>query len=91
LIERCLPYSFRYHVTAFGFCAALLLTWFYNHLLRAAPAAAIPALRAVDAPLKRAFETPGLDVSSSGGELSLVDPFADLCIDFVERANFCPD
>jgi hypothetical protein len=55
LIER-LPHSFRYHVTAFGFRAALFFTRLYNHLLCPGLAAAIPALRAVDAPLKRAFD-----------------------------------
>ena len=32
------------------------------------------------------METLGLNVSSFWGELSLFDPFVDLCIDFVEGA-----
>ena len=55
LIER-LPHSFRYRVTTFGFRAALFFTRLYNRLLRPGLAAAIPALRAVDAPLKLAFD-----------------------------------
>ena len=55
LIER-LPHSFRYRVTAFGFRAALFFTRLYNRLLRPGLAAAIPALRTVDTPLKRAFD-----------------------------------
>ena len=55
LIER-LPRSFRYRVTAFGFRAALFFTRLYNRLLRPGLAAALPGLRAVDAPLKRAFD-----------------------------------
>ena len=55
LIER-LPNSFRYRVTEFGFRAALFFTRLYNRLLRPGLAAALPHLRAVDAPLKRAFD-----------------------------------
>ena len=55
LIER-LPNSFRYRVTEFGFRAALFFTRLYNRLLRPGLAAALPGLRAVDAPLKRAFD-----------------------------------
>src|SRR5712672_898631 len=55
LIERR-PNSFRYRVTEFGFRAALFLTCLYNRLLRPGLAAALPHLRAVDAPLKRAFD-----------------------------------
>jgi len=55
LIERW-PNSFRYRVTEFGFRAALFFTRLYNRLLRPGLAAALPALRAVDAPLKRAFD-----------------------------------
>jgi hypothetical protein len=56
LIER-LPNSFRYHVTDFGFRVALFFTRTYNRLLRPGLAAALPALRAVTTPLKRAFDT----------------------------------
>ena len=55
MIERW-PNSFRYRVTEFGFRAALFFTRLYNRLLRPGLAAALPALRAVDAPLKRAFD-----------------------------------
>ena len=48
--------SFRYRVTAFGFRAALFFTRTYNRILRPGFAAALPALRAVQTPLKRAFD-----------------------------------
>jgi DNA-binding HxlR family transcriptional regulator len=54
-IER-LPNSFRYRVTEFGFRAALFLTRVYNRLLRPGLAAVLPHLRAVDTPLKAAFD-----------------------------------
>jgi hypothetical protein len=56
LIER-LPGSFRYRVTDFGFRVALFFTRIYNRLLRPGLAAALPALRAITTPLKRAFDT----------------------------------
>src|SRR5262249_50293857 len=62
LIER-MPHSFRYRVTAFGFRAALFFTRLYNRLLRPGLAAVIPALRTVDAPLKRAFDKIDAQVS----------------------------
>jgi hypothetical protein len=52
LIER-LPNSFRYHVTEFGLRVALFFTRTYNRILRPGLAAALPSLRAIDAPLKR--------------------------------------
>jgi len=55
LIER-LPNSFRYRVTAFGFRAALFFTRLYNRVLRPGLAAALPRLRAANAPLKQAFD-----------------------------------
>jgi DNA-binding HxlR family transcriptional regulator len=55
LIER-LPNSFRYRVTEFGFRAALFFTRLYNRLLRPGLAAALPALRHINTPLKRAFD-----------------------------------
>src|SRR6202030_699653 len=55
LIER-LPNSFRYRVTAFGFRAALFFTRLYHRVLRPGLAAALPRLRAANAPLKRAFD-----------------------------------
>src|SRR6202048_4513608 len=55
LIER-VPDSFRYRVTEFGLRVALFFTRTYNRLLRPGLAAALPILRAVDAPLKRAFD-----------------------------------
>jgi hypothetical protein len=58
LIER-LPGSFRYRVTDFGFRVALFFTRLYNRLLRPGLAAALPALRAITTPLKRAFDRIG--------------------------------
>ena len=55
LIER-VPNSFRYRVTEFGLRVALFFTRTYNRILRPGLAAALPSLRAIDAPLKRAFE-----------------------------------
>jgi len=55
LIER-IPNSFRYRVTAFGLRAALFFTRTYNRIIRPGLAAALPQLRAIDAPLKRAFD-----------------------------------
>jgi hypothetical protein len=55
LIERS-PNSFRYRVTDFGLRLALFFTRAYNRLLRPGLAAALPALRAVATPLKRAFD-----------------------------------
>jgi len=55
LIER-LPNSFRYRVTDFGLRLALFFTRTYNRILRPGLAAALPSLRAIDAPLKRAFD-----------------------------------
>src|SRR6266481_3743722 len=63
LIER-LPNSFRYRVTEFGFRAALFFTRLYNRLLRPGLAAALPHLRAVDAPLKRAFDKLNIQVQA---------------------------
>lgn len=62
-IER-LPNSFRYRVTAFGFRAALFFTRLYNRLLRPGIAAALPGLRAVDVPLKRAFDKIDIQVNA---------------------------
>ena len=53
-IER-LPNSFRYRVSDFGFRAALFFTRIYNRVLRPGLAAALPGLRAIDTPLKGAF------------------------------------
>ena len=55
LIER-IPKSFRYRVTDFGLRVALFFTRAYNRLLRPGIAAALPALRAIATPLKRAFD-----------------------------------
>ncbi|MFZ1106674.1 MAG: hypothetical protein WAN86_28070 [Hyphomicrobiaceae bacterium] len=54
LIER-VPRSFRYRVTELGMRVALFFTRAYNRLLRPGLAAALPALRAVATPLRRAF------------------------------------
>jgi hypothetical protein len=63
LIER-LPGSLRYRVTSFGLRAALFFTRVYNRILRPGLAAALPALRAIDAPLKRAFDTIDVQVNA---------------------------
>jgi hypothetical protein len=55
LIQRE-PNSFRYRVTDFGLRVALFFTRAYNRLLRPGLAAALPALRALTTPLKRAFD-----------------------------------
>jgi hypothetical protein len=55
LIER-VPNSFRYRVTEFGLRVALFFTRTYNRLLRPGLAAALPTLRAITSPLKRAFD-----------------------------------
>jgi hypothetical protein len=55
LIER-VPGSFRYRVTDLGLRVALFFTRAYNRLLRPGLAAALPVLRAVATPLKRAFD-----------------------------------
>jgi len=55
LIER-VPSSFRYRVTEFGLRVALFFTRTYNRILRPGLALALSSLRAIDAPLKRAFE-----------------------------------
>jgi hypothetical protein len=55
LIERS-PNSFRYRVIDFGLRLALFFTRAYNRLLRPGLAAALPALRAIATPLKRAFD-----------------------------------
>src|SRR4029077_20346675 len=55
LIER-MPNSFRYLVTDFGLRVGLFFTRAYNRLLRPGLAAALPALRAITTPLKRAFD-----------------------------------
>lgn len=64
LIER-LPNSFRYRVTDFGFRAALFFTRLYNRLLRPGLAAALPNLRAVATPLKRAFDKFDAQITAS--------------------------
>lgn len=63
LIER-VPNSFRYRVTDFGFRVALFFSRVYSRLLRPGLAAALPALRAVTTPLKRAFDTLGAQIDA---------------------------
>ena len=55
LIER-IPKTFRYQVTDFGLRVALFFTRTYNRLLRPGLAAALPALRSIATPLRRAFD-----------------------------------
>ena len=52
-------------VTEFGWRAALFLTRLYNRLLRPGLAAAIPALRAIPTPLKRAFDAVSAQIDQS--------------------------
>ena len=64
LIER-VPRSFRYRVTDLGMRVALFFTRAYNRLLRPSLAAALPALRAVATPLRRAFNQIDAQLSAS--------------------------
>jgi len=70
LIER-VPTSFRYRVTDFGFRVALFFTRTYNRLLRPGLAAALPALRAISTPLKRAFEAIAAQIDTIINEAQL--------------------
>lgn len=63
LIER-IPNSFRYRVTDFGLRVALFFTRTYNRLLRPGLAAALPTLRAITTPLKRAFDLLGAQIDT---------------------------
>jgi hypothetical protein len=63
IIER-IPGSFRYRVTVIGLRVALFFTRTYNRILRPGLAAAVPALRALDAPLKRAFDNVAAQVNA---------------------------
>src|SRR6266851_5797867 len=63
LIER-VPNSFRYRVTDFGVRVALFFTRTYNRLLRPGLAAALPTLRAITTPLKRAFDLLGVQIDT---------------------------
>ncbi|MFB9261715.1 hypothetical protein ACFFWD_00780 [Bradyrhizobium erythrophlei] len=63
LIER-LPNSFRYRVTDVGLRVALFFTRTYNRLLRPGLAAALPSLRAITSPLKRAFDLLGAQIDT---------------------------
>jgi hypothetical protein len=64
LIERT-PNSFRYRITDFGIRVALFFTRTYNRLLRPDLAAALPALHAIQTPLKRAFHTLAAQIDST--------------------------
>jgi hypothetical protein len=68
LIER-VPDSFRYRVTEFGLRVALFFTRTYNRILRPGLAAALPTLRAINAPLKRAFDAACTTNRPSGGSM----------------------
>jgi hypothetical protein len=63
LIER-VPNSFRYRVTDLGLRVALFFTRTYNRLLRPGLAAALPNLRAITTPLKRAFDLLGAQIDT---------------------------
>ena len=73
LIER-VPNSFRYRVTDFGFRVALFFTRTYNRLLRPGLAAALPALRAIAAPLQRAFNTLAIQIDAAIKHAHLAEP-----------------
>ena len=64
LIERN-PSSFRYRVTNFGFRVALFFTRTYNRLLRPGLAEALPELRAIAAPLQRAFNALAVQIDAA--------------------------
>src|SRR6266480_6438860 len=72
LIER-VPTSFRYRVTDFGFRVTLFFTRTYNLLLRPVLAAALPALRAISTPLKRAFEAIAAQIDTIINEAQLAE------------------
>jgi hypothetical protein len=63
LIER-VPNTFRYRVTDFGLRVALFFTRTYNRLLRPGLATALPTLRAITTPLKRAFDLLGAQIDT---------------------------
>lgn len=63
LIER-LPCSFRYRVTEFGLRVALFFTRTYSRILRPGFAAILPSLRAIDGPIKRAFDKLNTEVNA---------------------------
>jgi len=71
LIER-VPNSFRYRVSDFGLRVALFFTRTYNRLLRPGLAAALPALRAIATPLKRAFDALAtqIDITTKQAQLA---------------------
>ena len=70
-IER-IPNSFRYRVTDLGWRVALFFTRTYNRLLRPGLAAALPLLRAIATPLKRAFDvlTAKIDAMINNAQLA---------------------
>jgi hypothetical protein len=64
LIER-VPKSFRYRVTDRGLRVALFFSRVYNRLLRPGLAAALPGLRALSSPLKRALDQLDIQLTAS--------------------------
>jgi hypothetical protein len=70
LIQR-VPRTFRYRVTQFGLRVALFFTRAYNRFFRPGLAAAVPGLRAVDTPLKRAFHKLDTQISACIDQLQL--------------------
>jgi hypothetical protein len=70
LIER-VPRSFRYRVTKLGVRVGLFFTRVYNRLLRPGLAAALPGLRAVANPLKRAFHRLETQLSACVDQIQL--------------------
>jgi hypothetical protein len=70
LIER-VPNSFRYRVTDLGLRVALFFSRAYNRLLRPGLAAALPGLRVLPNPLKRAFNQLDAQLTASIAHLRL--------------------
>jgi hypothetical protein len=70
LIER-VPKSFRYRVTDLGLRVALFFSRAYNRLLRPGLAAALPGLRVLPTPLKRAFNQLDAQLTASIAHLRL--------------------
>src|SRR3984957_6215255 len=70
LIER-LPNSFRYRVTAFRFRAALFFSRAHNRILGPGLAAALPGMRAINGPLKQAFDKIDTQIAQSINQAQL--------------------
>jgi hypothetical protein len=65
------PKSFRYRVTDLDPRVALFFSRAYNRLLRPGLAAALPGLRALSSPLKRAFDQLDIQLTASVAHVRL--------------------